>query len=454
MGNSQNSGSPFSKALQIFLIEINGLSASLPIIIESLVESRHKSSQQVNKFFEEHGELLEIIKSDKDGQEKKSEIYKVGIEYSYELEKLIYMNSNFNAAALIIPRGLLVMMVSQFDAFLGRLIKAMYYARPELLNSSEKQLTFANLVQFDSLDSAREFLLEKEIESVLRESHADHFEWLEKKLGITLRKGLDIWSTFIELTERRNLFVHTNGVVSSQYISVCVKHGVEIKEDCIVGKKLHAGREYLQKAYEVLFELATKLTQVVWRKLIPSEISVADEKLNEVCYDLLKKENYTLAKRILSFALELPKHDSQQNKLIFTINSAIAYKWGGESAKAQKIISETDWSACNNAFQLASAVLLDQFDTAAKIMKKIGNNGEVRKVHYKDWPVFKDFRHCSQFLEGYREIFGEALETVRVSTSSEMGDQDNISLSVTDDDLSPEEQAQSQSQPNNSGAAD
>ncbi len=33
-------------------------------------------------------------------------------------------------------------------------------------------------------------MLEKEIESVLRESHSEHFFWLEKKLDIPLRKGL------------------------------------------------------------------------------------------------------------------------------------------------------------------------------------------------------------------------------------------------------------------------
>jgi hypothetical protein len=445
MSKDKNLESPFSKALEIFLIEIKGLSDSLPIVMESLLDSRHKSSQQVNQFFEEHGELLETFEEDDNGSRKKEEVYKLGIEYSYDLQKLIRVNSNFNAAVSIISKGLLVMMVSQFDAFLGRLIKAMYYAKPEMLNASEKQLTFSNLVQFDSLDAAREYLLEKEIESILRESHAEHFEWLEKKLGISLRKGLDIWSAFIELTERRNLFVHTNGIMSSQYLTVCAKNGVEIQEDYVVGRKLHVSKEYLQNVYGVLFELATKLTHVVWRKIMPSELSFADNELNDICYDLLKEENYALAKRTLSFALELPRHSSQECKLIFTINSAIAYKWGDEPEKAKILISETDWSACNNAFQLASTVLLDRFDDAAEIMRKIGDNGEVKKVFYKDWPVFKDFRHSQQFLEAHREIFGEALETVKVSASSEIGDQDNISFSVADDNELPCEDNQKRS---------
>ncbi|MFH7244305.1 MAG: hypothetical protein ACHWZW_15820 [Spirulina sp.] len=436
MSESKSSEYLFSKALRIFLIEINGLSESLPVIMKSLTESRHDSEQKINQFFKEHGELIEKVEEDKNGNKKKAEIYKVSFEYSYDIGKLIRTYSNFSAASSIISNGLLVMMISQFDAFLGRLIKAMYYAKPEMLNASEKQLTFANLVQFGSVEAAREFLLEKEIESVLRESHAEHFEWLEKKLGIPLRKELDIWTTFIEMTERRNLFVHTNGIVSSQYITVCRSHGVAIKEDLVVGKKLHVSEAYLQEAYEVLFELATKLTHVVWRKLIPSELSIADTKLNDVCYELLKEENYSIAKRILSFAMKLPRYSSQQDKLIFIINSAIAYKWGGESERAQKLISETDWSACNNAFKLASTVLSDQFDEAAKIMKTIGNAGEVTKNHYKEWPVFRDFRHSPQFSDTYREVFGEDFETVKVSSGSEIDDQDNLSFSVQGDDES------------------
>ena len=70
MGESKSSESPFSKALRIFLIEINGLSESLPIIMKSLVESRHKSEQQINQFFEEHGEIVEKTEEDENGQDE------------------------------------------------------------------------------------------------------------------------------------------------------------------------------------------------------------------------------------------------------------------------------------------------------------------------------------------------------------------------------------------------
>lgn len=96
--------------------------------------------------------------------------------------------------------------------------------KPELLSSSEKNLSFKDLVGLGSIDAAREFIIEKEIKSVIRLSHSDQIAWLEKKLSIPLTKELKIWPAFIELCERRNIFTHTNGVVSSQYCRVCREH--------------------------------------------------------------------------------------------------------------------------------------------------------------------------------------------------------------------------------------
>ncbi|MBD2044000.1 hypothetical protein [Microcoleus sp. FACHB-672] len=423
---------PFELALHKFLIEINGLADSLPIIMEALDEARQKSHSKIEQFLEKNGQFIKKIETKEIKYIRQAEIYGISPRYAYDLKFLTREGSNFNAAFSITPKGFLVTIVSQFDAFMGRLIRAMYYAKPELLNASEKQLTFANLVEFGTLEVAREYVLEKEIESVLRASHSEHFEWLEKKLGISLRKDLSIWSDFIELTERRNLFVHTDGEISSQYINVCRKHSVSLDEDCIVGKKLGVNNEYFQRSCEILFELATKLTHVVWRKLTPSELFIADKRLNNVCYDLLKEEKYDLAKRLLSFALCLPKHNSQQDKLIFTINSAIAYKWGGDPKKAEEIILSTDWSSCNNSFKLTRAVLLDQFDEATNIMRKIGAKGEVDKEHYKDWPVFKDFRQSPQFLEAYTEVFGEVLEPIEISEESDSNDQDEPNFFMAD----------------------
>lgn len=110
-------------------------------------------------------------------------------------------------------------------------------------------------------------IIEKEVETVLRNSHVEQFDWLESKFGIPLRKGLDSWPTFVETTERRNLLVHTGGIVSSQYIKNCKEHKVAFGNDLKPGSELHVDAEYVAKAYFCIFEIGVKLAHVLWRKL-------------------------------------------------------------------------------------------------------------------------------------------------------------------------------------------
>ncbi|HNJ66557.1 MAG TPA: hypothetical protein PKW28_11725, partial [Turneriella sp.] len=242
------------------------------IIMETFGRSHRESLENVEAFLDKHAASKQEEVAVLDGAEETRKLYKLHIEYYYDFENLRSAAINFTAASAIIPRNFVVAMVSQFDAFVGKMIRALFTIRPELLNSSEKNISFSNLMQFKSLDDAREFVLEKEVEAVLRENHAEHFDWFERKLGMELRKGLDIWPIFIELTERRNLFVHADGIISSQYLATCSKHKCLIPKSCGIGTRLDVNPDYFQQAYYCLFEIATKLSQVLWRKLVGSVI--------------------------------------------------------------------------------------------------------------------------------------------------------------------------------------
>jgi hypothetical protein len=82
----------------------------------------------------------------------------------------------------------------------------------------------------------------------------------------------------------------------------------------------------------------------------------------------------------------------------------------GNDKRCVEIVEAEDWSAASLDFQLAVAVLRDDFDKGASLMKQIGTSGEVTKENYEDWPLFNKFRRTDKFLETYREIFKTSLE--------------------------------------------
>lgn len=309
----------------------------------------------------------------------------------------------------IVPRSTLISLISQFDVFMGTIIRTVLKSQIEILSSSEKSLTFKVLSNIKTINDAKEYIIEKEIEGVLRENHTHHFEWLEQKLAVPLRKDLSIWPQFVELTERRNLFAHNGGIISSQYIAVCREHNVNLGKDFKIGDELDVTPQYLDSSYKCLYELGVKLTQVLWRKLLPKDLAAVDLNLHRICYDLIERRAYSSADALLEFATKTPmKYPDATSLNIFVINKALSRKSGGNKKLAYEIIKKTDWSACSNDFKLAKDVILDNTKSVFKLMKIIGKKGElIEKSSYRDWPLFSELRKNKKFQQIFKSIYKE-----------------------------------------------
>lgn len=315
-------------------------------------------------------------------------------------------------ATKVIANSSVVSLVSQYDSFLGALLRALFNLRPELLNSSDRTLSLQELQAFESIEAAREFVVEKEIETVVRKSHVEQFEWMENRFNVKLRVDLDSWPTFVEVTERRNLLVHCNGIVSSHYRSVCQQYEVDC-EAAKIGTELTVNRAYICRAYECLVEIGVKLAHVLWRKLVPEDRKEADESLNLLCLDLMTEGRYALAQTLLDFATcVLKKWSTEVNRLLFVLNRAQAYKWRDDETSCQKILGDEDWTAVDDRLSFGVAILQDNVDAAVVLMKKIGESPHVPKDAYRQWPIFKRFRKTAEFKNAYKEIFGEEFADV------------------------------------------
>lgn len=393
----------FKLVIDQLVEEIEGLRISIGPLMKSVEYHAHFNNFLLGRFLEKNGELVETKGDGEKG-------YRVGPAHFGNLRRLDRQLKSSAVAQALLPGSLLVTLVSRYDAFLARLIRTMVLTRPELLKSSERTLSLSNLLELGDFDSAREYLIEKEIESVLRKSHDDHFAWLETKLDMRLRQDLPSWPAFVELTERRNLLVHCDGVVSHQYLANCKKHSVPLGA-CSVGNRLDAPPEYYRDACDCILEMAVKLAHVVWRKLLPSERESADDALNQTCFELLIHENYSLANKLLRFAHSvLKKHASEKHRLMFLVNLAQSYKWLNDDEECQKLLEKEDWSAKGSEFRLCVSVLREQYDETVGIMKQLGKDGPIRAEDYREWPVFREARKEKVFQDGYRDVFGEDMK--------------------------------------------
>jgi hypothetical protein len=337
-------------------------------------------------------------------------------------------------AVIIIPRSVLTALVSQFDAYIGHLLRALFLARPELVNTFDAALSFREVVDLGSIDEAREYIIEREIDKIIRLSHIDQIKWFEKTLKIQFTELYDSIPQFVELMERRNLFVHADGVVSRHYLRVCVKHGIDAS-DSKQGQKLFVEPSYFLMVARILLEVGVLLGHQVWRRVLKTDIGASDDQLGDITFMLIRRGKYKAASRMLEFILkDMPKPATEKTRLIHIINLSNAYRLMGQKEKSFAVLQREDWSAKSYEYQLGHAVLKQEFERAAELMIKIGKASYPGKQHYRDWPLFTEFRESQEFLTAFEQVFGEKFAFSQKSVDVSEQEKEEVAANLSEPD--------------------
>ena len=392
--------SPYVGVIRQYISRLNSQIQSVPTLFNILSAQTVVNAQKVKEFVSKNG------CEEKD--EKGRDIIKMPIEFSRAFERLISNLNNSFQALDNVGRNAVVAMVSMYDAYLSSLLKVIYSDMPQLLNQSQKDFKLNNILLYKDFDELKEVVTEDEIESLLRKSHVDQLKWLEGKLDMPLT-GFKALPLFVELMERRNLFVHANGVVSRHYFEACEKYNVEIDKELSLGKQLDATDDYVFKSYAILFQTGIMLGFVIWHKIRKQEGVELIDFLSEVCYDLIKEGHYDLALVMIDFALDnksFRKHINQASHIIFLINKALSYHLKDMQKECLAIIEKLDLSAAEPVYKLAAEVLKENYDQAIDFMDQLGNVPSMRRG-YKEWPLFTKFRDKETFKNKYKELFNE-----------------------------------------------
>lgn len=305
-----------------------------------------------------------------------------------------------------LEKSLFVSLFSSFDKFIGDLVEVLFRKEPKLYLNINKEIKISDVLEYNSIEELRQSFLDKEIEAIRRKSYQEQFKSLENQFKITLTKFKQ-WPSFIEKSQRRNLFTHCDGIVSKQYIDICKEVGYKFESEKNIGEQLEVGTEYLFHSCMIVAQVGIMLGQTLWRKVVNNEIEKADRHLNEKIFDFLHEEEWLNAITIGNFAQNLRNNSTESMERMFLINHAIALNAIDKKKEAKSLLDKKDWSATLLDFKLAYTVINYEYDEAQEIMSKIGKVGElVIEIAYHDWPLFREFRESEQFLSGYESVYG------------------------------------------------
>ena len=305
-----------------------------------------------------------------------------------------------------LPTLLVPALMATFDSFVMRTISNILTSRPEIAKSMKKQISLAELLDFPTIEVARASLIEKEIQGVMRDSHESHINWIGQVLKVPLEPEGRLKTDFFELCERRNIITHNGGRINKIYLENCAKYGLDTGQ-LDEGAAVATDAAYVFQAVNCVVEMATKISQVVWRKVDPATQERAEKTMNHITYELIKRERYELANRLFDFCRnDFKKWASDPYRLQNIVNHANALRLSGDKAGAEKLIDTESWVAKSLEYKISVAAVREDVAEVVSLLKGPGIGTEIKEIDLLQWPVFRGIRETSEFRAAFKEVFG------------------------------------------------
>ena len=125
--------SQFKDAISQFYSTIRSLDTMLPFIASVLNSSKGQVRNTLDTYLEENA-----IRKENDKENPNISTYYLRPEHGLQLRRLGIMLSSAELAIHKVPESFIVTLISQYDAFLGNLLRILFMNNPELINASEK----------------------------------------------------------------------------------------------------------------------------------------------------------------------------------------------------------------------------------------------------------------------------------------------------------------------------
>lgn len=183
--------------------------------------------RSLNCIKEMYIQMLPILKKeDEERLNKLQQLSKDKEPLSYEkLNELLTIMDRLSLGEEIYRQSIIISLITKFDEFYSTILYVCLKENPKWINTAQKTLTYNDVLNIKSIEDFKKQIIDEEVESLMRDSHWKQIKYLDEKLKLGIFDDYNDIDKFLELTERRNLYVHTSGIVSNIYLSN-LKNGI------------------------------------------------------------------------------------------------------------------------------------------------------------------------------------------------------------------------------------
>ncbi len=232
---------------------------------------------------------------------------------------------SLNRADMMFRSHALVCIVSRYDYYLSDLLKNAYRKNSERAIGGDRALTYDDLLSLDSLDNLVELFISKEIDTFLHEPHDKQLKVLDQEFKLGILDNFSELPLFVEMTERRNLFVHGGGVVTKYYLRRCKEVNYPVPSHVKPGTTLTVSEDYFRSAIMCMYELGARLGFALACRLYSDNLKDVHGRLLDIGFPLLQSESWELARRVFDFALSWPEKYilNDEARRYYVVNNAL-----------------------------------------------------------------------------------------------------------------------------------
>ncbi|WP_205272503.1 hypothetical protein [Lactococcus taiwanensis] len=311
----------------------------------------------------------------------------------------------------------LITISNVFESLISNLISFLVI-KDKTVKIQEKTLSFKQIEELGGLEEAKDYLIEKTVEDIMRGSQIHWLEYIAKNTLKDFYKELvgDEQQKFIEFFLKRNLIIHNNSKINKKYINATKKDSTDEQKKELIGNRISVNEEYLLENLSLIYIVGIKSSYYVTKKNFGTKRKEIFNFYHQIAYENLKINENKVAYEIYNMLWKDRDALKASEKMLLCINYMQSLKWVGKIAELKKLLKEEDFSLADHQHQMCIEILNENYEEAIKKFEEVLNEG---KEEYEDemsminqfisWPIFKEFSKSEQFnifmsSKGYKEL--------------------------------------------------
>lgn len=358
-----------------------------------------------------HEEITSADTDEKDDYERHSFI--IHDDDIEAVAQKLSTTSHMLKAASSIYRANLGALIAEFDFLMLRLLTNICKDFPSVLVADSETITAGTLRAGKTFDVWEQEQLEKKISSKLRESHSDIVQWILTDIAevkdISSVTKSPFYRDFIEVCQRRHLFIHNGGIVNEDYRSKCIAAGINPDKIAKVGTHLSIDPNYLRSAAARVYLVGAFVLHLAFQNRYKENKKFSFRALLSASHDFLLSDLTKMAERVIDFAEFRSKEFDTETRLKFGINRALTKLFDpklsveDQNEQASKVLRKYDWSVVDPILKLALACTKRDFSDIINLAIAANKAG----LRYQDAKCFCVFREARD-IKGFMDCFPKA----------------------------------------------